>query len=260
MPSAEYHKIQVIQEQEELDMIYQTINNFKMPYKYFKKLNILPLDIVEGEIHKYFDITTLLLENFSEAKHISHGCLRLIFEQIGIHEDLKPNLLKYYNNFPSELFNNYYIDDYIMNNYKKYKEANVITPIIDNQIREELDNIINNKTISITNTIIYQTQQLIEAEERELNNNKYKIPVRRFPHNSKLLITGNYDSYYCEIIIVKVCKKIIKYENRYNPVVRQIKITQLEDILDGEDYKLVDRFDRQKCYCLDDDDNIYLGH
>ena len=38
MPSAEYHKIQVIQEQEELDVVYQTINNFKLPYKYFKKL------------------------------------------------------------------------------------------------------------------------------------------------------------------------------------------------------------------------------
>ena len=39
-----------------------------------------------------------------------------------------------------------------------------------------------------------------------------------------------------------------------------MKITELETFLDNEDYELVDRFDRQKRYCLDDDDNIYLGH
>ena len=256
MSSTMYHKNQIIQRQEDLDMFYQTINNFKMPYKYFKKLNILPLDIVENEIDKYFDITTLLLENFSEAKHISYH-IQFMYEGNGIHQDLIPNLLKYYNNIPYELFKDYSIGKYIMNNYKKYKEANVITPTIDIQIREELDNIINDRIIlKNTNTIKYHTQQIIEAEA----NKKYKIPVRRFPHNSKLLITQYPNSRYSEIIIVKICKKIIKYENRYNPVVRQMKITELETFLDNEDYELVDRFDRQKRYCLDDDDNIYLGH
>ena len=62
------------------------------------------------------------------------------------------------------------------------------------------------------------------------------------------------------MIIVKICKKIIKYEDRYNPAIRQKKIEDLEDYLNDRDYELVDRFDRQKRYCLDDDDNIYLGH
>lgn len=38
------------------------INSLTLPYKYFKKMNILPLDIVEGEIDKYFNIDTLLAE------------------------------------------------------------------------------------------------------------------------------------------------------------------------------------------------------
>ena len=85
-----YHNNQIIQKQEDLDMFYQTINNFKMPYKYFKKLNILPLDIVENEIDKYFDITTLILENFSEAKHISYK-LEYLFKTSYINEELKNN-------------------------------------------------------------------------------------------------------------------------------------------------------------------------
>lgn len=260
MPSADYHKMQIIQTQENLDMIYQSINNFKMPYKYFKKLNILPLNIVEGEIDKYFDITTLILENFSEAKHISFE-LTYLYKNSNINDELKNNFCKYYNNIPINLLVDYSLEDYIINNYKKYKEANVITPIIDNEIREKLDDTIyNNIILRKTNNIKYNTQQLIEAEERELNNKKYKIPVHRFPVDSKLLITSNPDNYYSNIIIVKICKKIIKYQVGYNPAIRQKKIEDLEDILDGEDYKLVDRFDRQKRYCLDDDDNIYLGH
>ena len=36
----------------------------KLPYKYFKKFNLLPLDIIEGVIEKHFDINILLLENY----------------------------------------------------------------------------------------------------------------------------------------------------------------------------------------------------
>lgn len=254
MSSTMYHKNQIIQRQEDLDMFYQTINNFKMPYKYFKKLNILPLDIVEGEIDKYFDITTLILENFSEAKHISYH-IKCMYEGHSINQDLIPNLLKYYNNFPYELFSNYKFSNYIMNNYKKYKEANVITPTIDIEIREKLVNIINNDIIlRNTNTIKYHTQQIIEIEDRK----KYKIPVHRFPIDSKLLITEFPNSRYSDIIIVKICKKIIKYQD-YNRVFRQVKIEILEDYLDTIEYELVDKNDRQKKYCIDDYDNIYLG-
>jgi len=257
MTYADYYKNKLIQSQEELDEVYENINNFKIPYKYFKKLNILPLDIVEGEIDKYFDITTLLIENFSEAKHIDCK-IKYLYDDCNIVDDLKPNLLKYYNNFPCELLNNsnYNFYNFIMNNYKKYKEANVITPCIDMDIRGKLVDIINNNILRKTNNIKFNTQHLIEAEAR----NKYRIPVRRFPIDSQLLITEYPNCYYSEIIIVKICKKIIKYQDRHSPVVRQMKIEKLEDYLNDRDYKLVDRFDRQKRYCLVNDNNIYLGH
>ena len=253
MPSADYHKMQIIQTQENLDMFYQTINNFKMPYKYFKKLNILPLDIVENEIDKYFDITTLILENFSEAKHISYK-LEYLFKTSYINEELKNNFCKYYNYIPINLLVDYSLEDYIINNYKKYKKANVITPTIDIEMREKLDNEINNIILFNKNTIKYHTQQIIEIEDRK----KYKIPVHRFPIDSKLLITEYPNCRYNDIIIVKICKKIIKYQD-YNRVFRQVKIEILEDYLDTIDYELVDKNDRQKKYCIDDYDNIYLG-
>tara|TARA_R100000988_G_scaffold84788_1_gene47773 strand:+ start:104 stop:886 length:783 start_codon:yes stop_codon:yes gene_type:complete len=260
MRSANYYINELNQSQEELDMVYQTINNFKIPYKYFKKLNILPLDIVEGEIDKYFDITTLLLENYQEAKQIDCSLNCLYHSNYSMPQELEDNFNKYHNDLPKYLTHNSTLVECIIVNYKKYKEVNVITPSVDIKIRERLDNNINNIILRRTKNIKFNTQKLIEAEERELNNKKYKIPVRRFPIDSRLLITDYPNDYYNDIIIVKICKKIIKYQNQYNPVVRQIKITELEDYLDYTDYKLVDRFDRQKRYCLDDDDNIYLGH
>jgi hypothetical protein len=249
MPSAEYHKIQIIQTQEKLDMVYQSINNFTMPYKYFKKLNILPLDIVEGEMDKYFDIITLLLENFSEAKHIDYR-IQFMYEGgigNGIHQDLIPNLLKYYNNFPLELFSNYKISDYIMNNYKKYKEANVITPIIDNEIREELDNILTNKIISAKkNTIKYHTHQIIEEEGKTL----YKIPIDKLPPNSKLTFDGGnlHCMNYNNIYIIKVCNKIIKYKNfKDDTKCSQVKKDVLLWYMDNDSYKLKD-MDTKKYY------------
>ena len=257
MHSTDYYQNKINQQQEKLDMVYQTINNFKMPYKYFKKLNILPLDIVEGEIDKYFDITTLILENYQEAKEINCK-IKYMYENYVIDEYLRHNFLKYYNNFPYELFNNnnHSLYEFINSNYKKYKEANVITPLIDKYIRENLDNTINNIISNQTNKIKNITQQIIEIEK----NKKYKIPIHKFPIDSKLLITHYPYSCYSDIIIVKICKKIIKYQNRRNPVVRQFKITELQAFLDNEDYKLVDRFDSKKQYCLDHDDNIYLNH
>ena len=121
-------------------------------------------------------------------------------------------------------------------------------------MREKLDNEINNIILFNKNTIKYHTQQIIEIEDRK----KYKIPVHRFPIDSKLLITEYPNCRYNDIIIVKICKKIIKYQD-YNRVFRQVKIEILEDYLDTIDYELVDKNDRQKKYCIDDYDNIYLG-
>ena len=69
-----------------------------IPYKYFKKLHILPLNMVEEEIDKYFDIKHMLLENYF--------CLpTIIYKKVKIYELLiskytLDNYSKYYNNFP----------------------------------------------------------------------------------------------------------------------------------------------------------------
>ena len=251
----DYYKQLINQEQRRLDEFYEDINNFKMPYKYFKKLNILPLYIVEGEIDKYFDITILLLENYEEAEHIHNLYLEKHLHSV-INEEVRSNFCKYYNNIPMSVLSTNWLDFEIMENYKKYKEANIITPSVDIIFRELTDATLNQIVLNTTDNIKYYTQQVIEVEE----NKKYRIPVRRFPNDSRLLITNHPNHYYSELIIVKICKKIIKFQHRHNGFVRQMKITQLETFLDKEDYKLVDSFDRQTRYCLDDDDNIFLSY
>lgn len=253
----------LVDKQEQLDTIYQTINNFKMPYKYFKKFNILPIDIVEGELDKYFDIETLILENYDQAKHISDELL-YSFKYINS-EILIENFSKYFNNIPIKFLDESYVFNRIIHKYTKYKQHKIITSQIDINLKLKVRELIDKDISQCNNYIIdylekiFSRQKQIEIEEKIIEDKKkYKIPVRRFPVDSRLLITEHPNCYYSELIIVKICKKIIKYQNRHNPVVRQIKIEKLEDILDNEDYKLVDRFDRQKRYCLDDDDNIYI--
>ena len=41
----------------------EEINNLRLPYAYFKKFNILPINFIEGELDKYFEYGVLMFEN-----------------------------------------------------------------------------------------------------------------------------------------------------------------------------------------------------
>ena len=225
-------------EQEQVDTIYQTINTFKLPYKYFKKFNILPLNLVEGELDKYFDIETLILENFGEAKHISNK-LEYCFKYSKC-EMLIENFSKYFNNIPIKFLDETYVFDRVIHKYTKYKQHKIITSQVDInlklKVREIIDKDISQYNNNISNYLekIYEKQQELEIEEKRIEDNKkYFIPIDSWCPNSILKFPEEEDYYLDGIIIVKVCNKVVKYTEQYRShIVRQIKKTELQERLD----------------------------
>jgi len=77
------------------------MNGLIVPYRYFKKLNILPLNIVEGEMDKHFDIHRNLLEDYENLPYYILKFVKLY--EFPISKLTLMNYSKYYNNFPLHL-------------------------------------------------------------------------------------------------------------------------------------------------------------
>ena len=225
-------------DQEEIDIIYQSINTFKLPYKYFKKFNILPLNLVEGEIDKYFTIETLILENYSEAKHISSEMdYNLRYSRC---KKLEESFMKYYNNIPYEFIKeNNLLYKIISNHYTEYKQLKIINSEVDNnlqlKVRELIDNTINKHKQKINSNIeiiSIKTEELRQLEQEKEAGKKYFLPINSWVSDMILKFPNEEDYYLDHIKIVKVCNKVVKYTNRYiTDKVRQIKKTELQDKL-----------------------------
>lgn len=237
--------------QEKLEIIYDTINETKLPYKYFKKFNLISMDVIEEHIDKYFDIKTLLLENFRNIKHIS---LSIYEENKLFWKNTLPKNILYqisqHHNIPLEFLNNDTITTGILNNFIYYQQ------LIPNTTINEWKNKLYDK---IEDTIEDITENIIDYDKKIRYIENGKIPIDKFPINCKLCINSNFDKEYDGIKIIKICKKIVKYQNSYNPVVRQMKITTLQRILDRHNYYLYsdDSYNRGK-YFMDEDGKIYL--
>jgi len=224
--------------QEQVDTIYQTINTYKLPYKYFKKFNILPLNLVEGELDKYFDIETLILENYGEAKHISNK-LEYYFKYSNC-EMLIENFSKYFNNIPIKFLDETYVFDRVIHKYTKYKQHKIITSQVDInlklKVRELIDKDITEYNNNISNCLenIYEKQQQLEIEEKRIEDNKkYFIPIDSWCPNSILKFPDRENHCLDGIIIVKVCNKVVKFRYPDNiDKIRQIKKTELQERLD----------------------------
>ena len=225
--------------QEDLDIIYQTINSMKLPYKYFKKFNILPLDIVEGEIEKYFDINILLLENYNETKHISN-CLDYYFRYSSIPQ-LTRNFCKYFNNIPESFIDpKQILNNTINNHYNEYKELKIISPEVDMNLRSKVEEYIGQEIKKNLKTIEKHVEQysLVAEEIRQkdidrANNTKYSLPIDSWCPNSILKFPETENYKLDGIIIVKVCNKVVKFRYPYNiSKIRQIKKTELQERLD----------------------------
>jgi hypothetical protein len=246
--------------------IKQYHNSLKSPYEYFKKLNILPLNIVEGELDKYFTFEELLFEDFKNYHNISIGHI-LNRDCPNFHKTLYDNVKTYYNyhNAKIEYCKNKDIPQELLtlNNFRSYyRPMEMLWKIVSEDIKQEFKyDLIYNYELGI-GLIVNTIKDLQDKQKKHINAQKYKIPVDKLPPNSLLEIEYNsrYYSRYNEIIILKVCNKIIKYmENQFGydtieeqlnsltKKLRQVKKQDLEDDLVNNIYKLKD-YDTGKYY------------
>ena len=143
------------------------INNFMnsliLPYRYFKKLNILPINMVEEEMDKYFDIKHLLLQNYFNLPYIVKKNIKLF--ELPISQETLDNYSKFYNNFPLHLITDNCggerpIKEDIIKNIDKFR----------NNVLDESDycvwtNRIFNTIETIFNTNLRRTERLIQEYE-----------------------------------------------------------------------------------------------
>jgi len=142
------------------------INNFMesliLPYQYFKKLNILPINMIEEEMDKYFDIKHLLLENYFNLPYILKTQVKLY--ELPISNITLDNYSKFYNNFPLHLITDNCggerpIKEDIIKNLDKF-----------NNVLEESDYCVwTNRIFNMVETIFYtnlrKTEKFIKEYE-----------------------------------------------------------------------------------------------
>lgn len=182
-------KIKYNDNKENLNTSYNIINSLTLPYKYFKKMNILPLDILEGEIDKYFNIEDLLAEtNNKKLKYDMHeynSCMKWSLELLKELKNYKKYLIPL-NEFPDgcmlerSTFDDYY-GSHLRGNYTIYdiKVCDKVVKFIDyddkrkQMKKEDFINTFMNKFYRI---IIYQSSKN-EYEEitQEIKKPKLKI-------------------------------------------------------------------------------------
>lgn len=252
-----------------INAMYDTINSYLLPYKYFKKMNILPLNIVEGEIDKYFDIKDLLLENYKcihyhqirdddddniDINNFEYNLLckytlpRLIddaFHFIYIDSYMNDddetliNFSKIYN-IPKKFLNTHSVNSELVKNFKYYNDKKIIDANKIKTLKNSLDNKI--KAYIDTKRCYNEKNERVNNEIKNLLKNK--VPIENFPKEIKKLTTYfisrydiiQYDIYYD----VKFCKKVVKYKDdtAYDEKFCYMKIEDFKTMLDNYLYEL----------------------
>jgi hypothetical protein len=249
--------------------INQYNKSLKAPYEYFKKLNILPVSLVEGEMDKYFTFEELLFEDFKDYNCIGNKNYSWPYTWLCpiFYQNLYNSVKTYFNyndakieyceskNIPQELITLYNFKSYFAPIQMLWK---IVSENIKNEFKSDLIYNYNTNIKNLNNTI----EELANKQKGYIKALKYKIPVDKLPPNSQLEIEYDKNSYsrYDEIIILKVCNKIIKYMEEqygYNTVEeqlnsltikrRQVKKQDLEEDLVNNIYKVKD-YDSGKYY------------
>ena len=282
MPSLEEH-INILNEKieefrEEKKNMLSILSKVQEPSKYFKSLNIIPIDVYDTYIEPRMSIGELLhnnmvsIESNQRLHTVINNALWNKADNYVYGEVLKGFCLAH--NIENENFvdynylrkivrgNDFYQLDYLPN---FQKILNLRYEIVFNAWTDELkwkDGIINN----------HQERLLLM-----INTANWAIPLRQIPENSLLEIFEERPNEWGDnnlekveaLIIKKVCKKLVKIEpifgHFYNLGSKQLKFNScwdLNDYLsDADHYKLfkIDRDgDKIGQYKLDDDGDMFL--
>jgi hypothetical protein len=200
--------------------INQYNKSLKAPYEYFKKLNILPVSLVEGELDKYFTFEELLFEDFKDYNCIGNKNYSWPYTWLCpiFYQNLYNSVKTYFNyndakieyceskNIPQELITLY--------NFKSYfAPIQMLWKVISENIKDDFkSDLIYNYNTNIKN-LNKTIEELANKQKGYIKVQKYLIPLDKIPPYSQLELEGDYGhSYdYHNIVILKVCNKIIKY-------------------------------------------------
>ena len=253
---------------EKLLVIERVFDNLIQPLNYFKKFNILPIELIEEEIEaKYFTKEDLYMSNMKIFKK------KYLLQPIDPHslftpcyDNSEPILPNSFGNIKSILLNRfseiYNIDTTLLDKYSvikdiianldKYKNNGVLDKYLYNNLYNQIIKRFNNYIKSIT---ILATEYM--------NNKNFKIKLDDLHAGMCIKFTD----ISMEIWIKKICAKTIKYGCDYDYYCSDykniIKKEKLEYYMNIHTYKVY-KIDNSNIhnifgtYLYDEDNNLVL--
>lgn len=255
---------------EKKDNIIKYNNSLKAPYEYFKKLNILPVDIVEVEMDKYFTFDELLFEDFKDYCTIGNKNYSWPYNWLcpEFYSDLYHNVKLYFNytdakieyceskNIPQELIT--------LDNFRDYFNCiNILWKIVSEKVKNDFKNdLIYNYDINVFK-LNKTIKKLQDKQKKFVDNEKYLIPLDNWEVGSSLWFEPLDNNYlhitledYNGLEIVKNCPKTIKYVMPHSSNnIKQIK----KDIIKNMLRQSINEFNGYKLYrYTDEGDFVYV--
>ena len=240
----------IIEDSSKINELKQEVTNLRLPYAYFKKYNILPLNFMEGELDKYFEYDRLVFENIYGSK----GSLQLDREKLNMYEDIH-NILQ--DEFWKKFYkiHNLNIEIYaeLNNRADKIIELKQVFPNLDYYFNKgaidenSYDKLITNPINNIKSTIkMYKVY--IESSTKKLvdmDNEVYdKIPMDKLPIGSVVFVGCS--SINEGLIVEKFCPKTIKFRKHDDPEKKvQVNKDRFEFKIGRFEYQVYSMRDRQ---------------
>lgn len=239
------------------------MNGLIVPYRYFKKLNILPLNIVEGEMDKHFDIHRNLLADYENLPYYILQFVKLY--EFPITKLTLMNYSKYYNNFPLQLITDNCggerpIKEDIIKNLDKFE--NVLDKsdycVWTNRLYNIVEGLYKQNYKNLTHLVnLYNENEKLVEENRNrtkkleagmivmFDNSKFRdIGYHKYRENNNLLIT-------------KFCAKTVKVEELRTtklqdpPKRRQIKLEEFNMLVEKTNPQILTKAEWNSTYGSD---------
>jgi len=226
--------------EERINKVQSHINYLQTPYKYFKYLNILPVDLFEAEIEPRFELDILLFNdllnnyNILPTYYLIDNLYREFLEILHWNNSFKKLINSYaetHNIYNSDLIDKKQFINYFINGGGSmfYKLEYI------NNFDEIYFDLITNLYLKYKQGVIHRENRLFELKneiEKFDDNEKYKIPLDKIPEKSKIIFYHPINKCkQCEFYVIKTCKQIVKVVK--DGVRRNFKKTEINDLLNN---------------------------
>jgi len=243
----------IINRSSKINELKQELSNLRLPYAYFKKYNILPLNFVEGELDKYFEYDRLVFEDIYGSK----GFLcdpHLDMEKFNMYENIHDILQdEFWEKFYK--IHNLNIEIYASLNSRADRtiELKQVFPNLDyyfnkgaideNSYDKLITNPINNIKATIKMNKVYiesDTQKLVDMDNEVYD----KIPMDKLPIGSVVFVGCS--SINEGLIVEKICPKTIKFRKHNDPEKKvQVNKDRFEFKIGRFEYQVYSMRDRE---------------